>query len=311
MAQKNHILCEKKVACIVPTYNGFPMLKLLWQSLLKQSIPFDFFVVDSSSSDETQGFLISNNIDHIIIEPSSFNHGGTRQMMVDRNKDYDFYVFLTQDAYLENECSLENILSPFVDSAVGAVCARQMPHHDANLLARHARLFNYPDYSVVKSKSDAPIYGIKTPFMSNSFAAYRATALMDVKGFPDNIILGEDMYVAAKMLLNDWKIAYASNAICRHSHNYSLVEEFKRYFDQGVFQSREKWIGKAFGGAGGEGVRFVKSELAFLGIKRIFLWPASIFRNFLKLVAYKLGFFEKKIPVKIKIKLSMHKRFWG
>lgn len=301
---------EGKVACIIPTYNGRDELARLLDSLKEQTAKFDLFVVDSSSGDGTQE-LAKSRIDNVLVIPGSqFNHGGTRQMMVARNPDYDIYVFLTQDAYLEDVKAIERLVAPFGDERVGAVCGRQLPHLDATALAQHARLFNYPGESKLKSLADAPVLGIKTPFMSNSFSAYRGKALLEVGGFPEHVILSEDMYVSAKMLLAGWMIAYASDAICRHSHNYSLKEEFCRYFDQGVFHARETWIRQSFGGAGDEGLRYVKSELGFLGVARIYSWPAAMFRNALKLFAYKLGQRERAMPVRLKKKLSMHKRYW-
>ncbi|MFO3722737.1 glycosyltransferase [Pseudomonas sp. HLMP] len=299
-----------RVACIVPTYNGVSDFSRLLDSLEEQSYRFDLYVVDSSSSDGTKELAESRVENLLVIKSSEFNHGGTRQRMVTRLADYDVYVFLTQDAYLEDPDAIRNIVSPFVDSSVGAVCGRQLPHHDANLLAQHARLFNYPPESVLKSLSDAPRLGIKTPFMSNSFSAYRAQALLDAGGFPDHVILSEDMYVGAKMLQAGWKIYYAGDAVCRHSHNYTIREEFSRYFDQGVFHARECWISAAFGGASGEGLRFVKSELEFLGWKRVYYWPVAIFRNAVKLLGFKLGKNEGKFPVALSRKLSMHKRYW-
>ena len=83
---------------------------------------------------------------------------------------------------------------------------------------------------------------MKTAFNSNSFAAYRRKALKDVGGFPINTILSEDMYVTAKMLLKNWSVAYCADAKVYHSHNYTIWQEFKRYFDIGVFHAKEAWI---------------------------------------------------------------------
>ena len=299
-----------KTMLVIPTRNGAEDLARLMKSLSSQSKCVDVCIVDSSSSDETIG--VARSYDALVhcIEVSDFNHGGTRQLIIDRQSEYDVYVFMTQDAYLADERAIERIAEPFSDPSVGAVCGRQLPHLDANSFAEHARLFNYPPDSRVKSIDDAAELGIKTPFISNSFAAYRRQALIDVGGFPKHVILSEDMFVAARMLINGWKVAYAGDAVCRHSHNYSLLEEFRRYFDQGVFQAREPWIRKRFGGAGGEGLRYVKSELRFLGLSRFYLWPEALIRNALKLFAYKLGQQERHLSIGFKRKLSMHKRFW-
>jgi len=299
-----------RISCIIPTYNGKNKLLRLLNSLQNQTIKFDILIVDSSSNDGTQE-LARDYVDNVTVVPSvEFNHGGTRQLMVDRNPGYDIYVFLTQDACLVGPDSMSEIIQPFSDSQVGAVCGRQLPHPDSTYFAQHARFFNYPAGLQVKTLADVPRLGIKTAFMSNSFAAYRGDALKAIGGFPLHVIFAEDMYVAAKMLMAGWKVAYAGNAQCYHSHNYTIIEEFSRYFDMGVFHAREPWIRQKFGGAGGEGVRYVKSELKFLGIRRLHLWPSAVLRNAVKLLGYKLGQHEAGLPIGIKRNLSMYKRYW-
>lgn len=305
-----------KIACVVPTYNGKKDFERLLNSLKSQTLTFDLLQVDSSSidgTDELSKSRIQNGEirQYVVIPGAEFNHGGTRQKMVNDHPDYDIYIFLTQDAVLEDKQALENIVKPFDDANVGAVCGRQLPHHDANLLAQHARLFNYPENTLIKSKSDITVFGIKAAFMSNSFAAYRKSALDAVGGFPNHVIFAEDMFVAAKMLLADYKVVYAGDAACRHSHNYTLIEEFRRYFDMGVFHAREPWIRQEFGGAGGEGMKYVKSELSYLGVKRLYLWPSSFIRNALKLVAYKLGQKEAVLPIGLKKRIGMYKGYWS
>ena len=270
----------------------------------------DVFVADSCSSDDSDKVAIDRGIEVTSIPKNEFDHGGTRQTLITKYQYYDIFVFLTQDAYLADPFSLERMIEYFNDPEVGAVCGRQLPHLNAKPLACHARLFNYPERSIIKSLQDAPTLGIKTAFMSNSFAAYRRTALKNVGGFPTNVILSEDMYVAAKMLLDGWKIVYSGDAQCYHSHNYTIIEEARRYFDIGVFHARESWIRKTFGGAGGEGLRFVISELQFLGGRRWFLWPSSLLRNAVKLFAYKLGQKEQHLPLALKKHLGMNKGFW-
>lgn len=300
-----------KVACVIPVYNGKSDLLRLLDSLDQQTAAFDILVVDSSSNDGSQQLAFERVDKVVVIDTKDFNHGGTRQKMINEHSEYDVFVFLTQDAYLEDAFAIENIIIYLENSAVGAVCGRQLPHHDATLLAAHARLFNYPTNTIYKSLKDAPVLGIKTPFMSNSFAAYRREALIEIGGFPNDVILSEDMYATAKMLMAGYSVVYAGNARCRHSHNYTMLEEFRRYFDIGVFHAEQPWIRDVFGGAGGEGFKYVKSELRFLELKRFYLWPSCFIRNALKLLGYKLGQRSERIPVAINKKLSMHSRHWA
>lgn len=297
-------------ALILPTRNAERHIGHFLSLFFQQSLDCCLYIVDSSSSDQTVSIASKFGVTITHISAREFNHGGTRQYMVEIYPDHDIYIFMTQDAYLGEADSLKHLLKPFSDPKVGAVSGRQLPHIHATVFAQHARYFNYPAAPMIKSMADAGKLGIKTPFISNSFAAYRREALMQVGGFPTGVILSEDMYVAARMLLSGWKIAYTSDACCYHSHDYSLSEEFRRYFDQGVFHAREPWIRKNFGGAGGEGFNFVRSELHHLGWRRLHLWPYCILRNAFKLIGYKAGNHEGKLPVFLKLRLSMHKEFW-
>lgn len=299
-----------RVACMIPTYNGVTELKRLMASLLIQSAQFDVVIVDSSSTDGTAEWGQAHAQAFKSICAREFNHGGTRQMLVDQFQDYEILVFLTQDAELATSDAIERVVANFDDPLVGAVCARQLPHTDANIYATHARRFNYPVVSRVADHTTISNLGLKSAFMSNSFAAYRRGTLMKVGGFPSNVILAEDMFVAARMVLSGYKVSYDAAVLCRHSHNYTLIQEFRRYFDLGVFHAREPWIRAKLGGAGGEGLSYVISELRFLGLRRLSLWPGSLWRNFLKLVGYKLGQIESRLPVSAKKKMSMHQAFW-
>lgn len=299
-----------KILISIPTYNGGE----LWANAveaLKENDNFDYFVIDSSSSDNTveKSKEITSNIK--VIKSQNFNHGGTRNLAVKyaTEHNYEFVVFITQDSILQKG-SIEKLGVYFEDLDVAAVCARQLPHHDANPIAAHARYFNYPETSQIKSKDTVSKYGIKSVFMSNSFSAYRVRYLNEVGLFPENTILCEDMFVAGKLIKNDYKNVYAADAVCKHSHNYGPVDEFKRYFDIGVFHDMEPWIRDEFGGAGGEGLRFIISEFKFL-LKRAPLYlPLAALNNLAKILGMKLGGKHRALPLWLNRKLSMHKSFW-
>lgn len=244
------------------------------------------------------------------IDAKTFNHGGTRQMGADMFPDKDIYIFLTQDAILADEYAINNIVEVFNNDNVGCAYGRQLPHKGATIFATHARLFNYKNESYIYSVEDKEKYGMKTAFNSNSFAAYRRKALKDVGGFPTNTILSEDMYVTAKMLLKNWSVAYCADAKVYHSHNYTIWQEFKRYFDIGVFHAREAWIREIFGKAEGEGKKFVVSEVKMLMKNNPLLLIEMVFRDGMKFLGYRLGIKEKYLPINIKKKISMTKSYW-
>ena len=118
------------------------------------------------------------------------------------------------------------------------------------------------------------------------------------------------MFVAAKMLVEGYKIFYNADAKVFHSHNYNFVQEFKRYFDIGVFHSRESWIRKTFGTAEGAGKKFVLLKFAKLWQENIFAMFGAIFHDGAKFLGYRLGRLEKFLPRFFCRFLSMNKNFW-
>jgi len=298
------------VSVVIPTYNAGNKIRELLLALKSQAEPCEILVIDSSSSDETLEITASFGIRSILIRKEEFDHGGTRNLASDTVKG-DILVFLTQDALPADENSVRNLIRPFDDPQVGAAFGRQLPQPDASPLGAHLRLFNYPEDSCIKSLADRRIYGIKTPFLSNSFAAYRKSALDRISGFRSRLILGEDTYAGARLLLAGYKIVYAADALVYHSHNYTAFEEFGRYFDIGVFHGQERWIVDEFGGAEGEGVNYMKSGAAFLirtGKKR--LLPEFVVRSGLKYLAYSMGRNYDYLPDWMRKRMSMHREWW-
>ncbi|MFI3187048.1 MAG: glycosyltransferase [Methylococcaceae bacterium] len=300
-----------KVGLIVPTLNAGS----LWQSWLKafnqQTRKPDYLlVIDSSSSDNTVALARANGFEVQVIPKTEFNHGGTRQFGVNKMTDVDIIVFLTQDALLASPEAIEKLLAAFDDEQVATAYGRQLPHLNAGRIAAHARLFNYPAASQLRCMEDRSHYGIKSVFISNSFSAYRRSALIQVGGFPVDTIMNEDTFVAGKMLVSGWKIAYCADAQVYHSHDYSFLDEFKRYFDIGVFHIHTPWLQQTFGGASGEGLRFVLSEMRYLVKLAPWLIPSAMLRTGLKWLGFKLGAQHQGLPKTLRSGFSLHKAYW-
>src|SRR5690606_25451393 len=239
------------VQVIVPTRNGGPRwieaAAAIAQARDHSRHVVRVCVVDTASSDGTDEVARKHGFEVTGIMPEQFDHGGTRNEAVDIQAD--IAVFLTQDAVLDTTDALDALVSAFADPKVAVAYGRQLPHVDANPIARHARMFNYPLVGRVCGREDGRRYGIKAVFSSNAFAAYRVSVFQELGGFPARLILSEDMYLAAKAALAGYRNAYVAEACARHSHDYSPIEEFRRYFDIGIFQSDQSWIADEFVGA--------------------------------------------------------------
>ncbi len=299
-----------KISVIIPTYNAEKYLPKLFEALKKQTIAFELIIIDSSSTDNTIA-ITKKYTEHILTIPQiEFDHGGTRTIAA-KFASGEIIIFLTQDALPCDDLAIEKILEPFKDPKVGAAYGRQLPYNDTTLFAKHLRNFNYPDTSYVRILSDKEKYGIKTTFLSDSFAAYRKEVLEKVAWFKDDLIVGEDNYAGAKILQESYALAYSAKAKVYHSHSYTIIEEFKRYFDIGVFHKREDWILKEFGKAEGEGGKYVKSELHYLFSHHAYLRiPEFFIRNGMKYIGYKLGQNYNRLPMYLIQKISMHHLWW-
>lgn len=297
-------------AVIVPTLNAAQDWPRFAPALLS-SIPADqVLVLDSSSNDGTAELARTAGFRVHTIARADFNHGSTRQLAAELLPDVDILLFLTQDAVLAGTNDVNRLLEVFADPGIAAAYGRQLPRPAAVPIEAHARLFNYTAQSSVRTLESRKQLGFKAIFISNSFAAYRRNALMAVGGFPREVIFGEDTITAAKLLLAGWKVAYVAEAQVYHSHTYTRSQDFKRYFDIGVLHSRESWLLEKFGGTGGEGGRFVRSELGYLWPAHKKYIPSALIRTALKLIGYKLGRNENKLSLGWKRKLSMHRGFW-
>lgn len=301
------------VKIIVPIYNPDAKFNMLIESYKGQTIynNTEMLIINSGDSSDFIRSLDSKRFSIINISPDEFDHGKTRQLGVDCSIGADIVVFLTQDAILETKYSLEKLISTFRNPNIGAVYGRQIPHLCATSIAQHSRFFNYGKKSHVRTFDERREFGIKTTFLSNSFAAYKKEALISVGGFPNNMIFGEDMFIGAKLLMAGWKIGYSAEARVYHSHNYSIMDELKRSFDIGVFHERERWILNFFGKAEGEGIKFVKSEILFLCKNDLKKVPECILRDIVKFLGYKLGVRYKWLPNFIRKKISLNKKFWN
>lgn len=277
---------------IIPTLNAGNQFQKLLGQLAAQSLSTKILIIDSQSTDGTLTCAKNFGLEVLTIARQNFNHGTTRQFALEqllKKFPLDVIIFLTQDVLLHDDESLAKLVKIFAeDKSVGLSYGRQLPHEGATNEAKFLRAFNYPPESQLRSFDDRKIFGLKTAFASNSFAAYRVEALQNVGGFP-NVPLSEDMYVAAKMLMSGWKIFYAANAQVYHSHNFTAAQEFRRYVQIGKFHARESWIRETFGSAEGAGKKFVAMKLAALAKKNPLDCIGAIFRDAAKFSGYRLG----------------------
>jgi rhamnosyltransferase len=301
------------VVLLVPVCNAGPNWVEWISAVQGQTLrPDQVVVLDSGSGDQTAALSRAAGFLVVPIDRQKFNHGTTRQQAVLQHAAAaDFVIFMSQDAILADSHAMQQLLRAFDDPQVAASYGRQLPQPDASAIEAHARIFNYPARSRTVRLQDRATLGLKACFFSNAFAAYRVPDLLAAGGFPQGVILGEDTYLAARLLLSGKALCYAAEACVRHSHDYSAWQEFQRMFDTGVFHADNAWLRHEFGSAEGEGMRFLRSQLGYLLKRSVWRLPQALWRSALKLLAYRLGLVSRFLPLGLKRHCAMHKAYWA
>lgn len=298
---------------IIPTLDSMKTAPLLAKRLnLSTQAGAEIIIIDSSSEDGSKTFWEQQSLYFFQIRKSDFDHGGARNLgaRLATKQGTEILVFMTQDAIPANDQWLDNLVTPIRNGEVIATFARQLPRPEASLLEKFSRYFNYPSASRTRSAADIPALGVKAFFFSNVCSAVRADVFWEVGGFPEHVIMNEDMTLAAKLLRAGHKIKYVADAEVVHSHDYTLAQQFRRNFDVGAFFAD---AGPELAGAKvtGEGLKFVRQQLAYvLRHGRADLIPLVIAEAAAKFSAFQLGKRHHMLPLALKKKFSMHSYHW-
>lgn len=298
------------ISVVLPTYRAAPYLRPWLEAISQQTLcPLEVIVIDSSSTDGTEQIASNAGCIVKVVPKTEFNHGGTRNLGANMARG-EILVFMTQDALPVDETFLEALTLPIRKGEVAAAYARQLPYPDTPPPEAFARGFNYPAESQVKSLEDLPRLGMKTFFFSNVASAIDREVFEQLGGFPEHVIMNEDMHFAAKLLMSGRKIAYQAEAKVFHSHDYRLGQQFRRNFDIGVSMTQARGWPRGTS-AGGEGARFALGQLGFLLSRGRWRWvPRTLAELGLKYFAFQLGWRQHWLPLGLKRMLSLHRQYW-
>lgn len=223
----------------IPTYRPGLCLRETVGRLLAQRCPIRNIYLLNTEERLFDPTLIAGYEDRVFVQHISqtqFDHGYARDLMA-KKSDADFLLFMTQDAGVVDRYLTERLMEAFTQEGVAGAYARQIPYRGCNAVERLTRSFNYPKVSSIKGKEDEKRLGIKLYFCSNVCALYRRDVYEQLGGFEKGAIFNEDMVYAHRMIEAGYQIAYCAEARVRHSHNYGLLQYFRRSFDMAVSQA--------------------------------------------------------------------------
>jgi rhamnosyltransferase len=302
------MITPPSIGVLIPTLNAEHDLERLLPALLYSTSSRDILIVDSCSSDNTVNVANHYGVRSKVIDKTEFNHGATRELGR-KLLNTDIVVMMTQDAYPLNDDTIARLVRPISSGASSISYARQLPRAGADIVESFPRKYNYPASSHIRGIEDISRYGIYTFFCSNSCAAYLNSALDTVGGFP-TVLSNEDFFVVASLLKNGHKIAYVADAVVEHSHKYTLIQEFHRYFDTGYVHAQYKWTQNIVGKAESRGFKQFRSLMIEIIKRNPILLSYALMLNITKFVAFKVGYCSLHAPAWWCKRLSGQKTYW-
>lgn len=297
------------IGVAIITHRAKKHLKQCLPPLLASPLKPRVLLVNSSSYDGTVELAQSLGAETLVIPRREFNHGTTRDL-ARRHLKTDIVVMMTPDAYALDNSLLEKLVAPILQNKATITYARQIPHDGADFFESFPRQFNYPDASELRSIGDISHYGVYTFFCSNTCAAYRNSALDEIGGFGP-ALFGEDTVAVAKLLKGGHAIAYVAEAVVKHSHRYTLKQEFKRHFDIGLARRESRNLLLEAGKDAKRGAQFVKSMLGQLASKYPHLIPYGCLQIAFKWLGYRLGQASLHAPLWLKKTCSSQDFYWA
>ena len=263
---------------ICPLYNAEKYIINLNSSILKQKgvdIKKIKYIL-TRSSDNTEILLKNNNIKYELIEPNEFSHSLTREKVAFESKA-DIIVFITQDIEIKDDKWLLELVNPIINKKVEATFSKQVSKF--NNIEKYTREKNYPDKSYIVSKNDIPKLGLRTFFFSDASSAIKRDIFVKLNGYDGkDLPTNEDMYIAYKLIMNDYKIKYCSKSVVTHSHNLTFKQLYRRYFDTGLFFKYNNYLNNYSVNSSGFtlAIYTLKRALQELNIKVLLRYPIDM-----------------------------------
>ncbi|WP_194165343.1 glycosyltransferase family 2 protein [Deinococcus terrestris] len=294
----------------MPTLNAAGYISQFVGGLNRQvRQPDRVIILDSASTDGSPQLWREQGLEVVSIPRGTFDHGGTRNLGA-RLAGEGICCFLTQDAVMASPQTLAALIEPLEKGQAAATFGRQLPRPEASPAERYARYFQYRAASECRSAQDVPGLGVRAYRFTNVCSAVRLEKFWAVGGFPERIILNEDMLLVARLFAAGERVCYVGAAEVLHSHDYTLKQQFQRHFDIGAsFADAAELLRGAR--VGGEGVRFAVGQMGYL--VRLGEWrqvPAAVGDLGARMLGFQLGRRHQALPTPLKKKLSMHSYHW-
>ena len=218
------------ISVLMRSHNDIAYIRQTLEMLLQQAVDDTVEIIscDDHSTDGTAEYLASvPQIRRITPPEGRYVPGKTLNYMISQANG-DYIIFNNGDAIPQHKEYLQNLVAPLKDKNVDCVFANQIARKDAYAVIRK-------DYE--RAFGDGSISRNWGRFFSLVSSGFRKEDLL-AKPFNDQIQYSEDSEWVNR---NQATIVYVPDAIVEHSHNYTLKEVRKRFFNEGI---ADKQMGK-------------------------------------------------------------------
>jgi rhamnosyltransferase len=222
------------ISIVVPVKNGIKTLPNLIKAVQQQTMfqQMEIVVIDSGSEDGSVEFLQKYDFVRLFqIEPQEFNHGGTRNLAVQKCEG-EFIWMTVQDAWPTDSQMLAKMIKHFEDQDVVAVCGQQIVPQDPKMNP-HEWFRSTSEPQIYKINYHPEVYQNLSPkqkwevaTIDNVNTLYRKATLI---ANPFNTVFwGEDMFWGDNVVGKGLAIVFDRSAKVNHYHyqdaNYTLQQ---------------------------------------------------------------------------------------
>jgi rhamnosyltransferase len=315
---------DRSVSILIPVKNGEKTLRellpVLWEQKVREKV--EIVAIDSGSTDGSVQLLIEAGATVIAIDPRSFNHGLTRNLLASFARG-DVLVFLVQDAIPADDHWLANLIAPLRDPGVAGVCSRALPHVDADPLTRFDTMNdpNGSDQRHIRLITDRAAYDrlahhpLRLFINFHNMASAMRADLFAKYPFRKVDPFGEDLAWAKELLEAGFKIQHEPSSVIRHSHDYGFAELLRRNYDDG--RASRQIVGRTLADHEvvpliGQLVRrdweYLEGETGMLG-EELEQWRVrAVLRRTAQIVGQWLGVNQHQLPIDLTSLLSITSR---
>ncbi len=303
------------ISVVIPVKDGGDGLIRCLDAIRAQAIaePVEIVVVDSGSSDGSVVAARSRGTAVHEMAAHEFTHGASRNRGASCSHG-DLLVFISQDAVPVSARWLERLTRPLrEDPRVAGVYGGQLPHPSARPPERYFLAFLYGPAPRRQVAGRVQELSMETTLFSNVNAAM-SRATWERFPFVEDIVMSEDQDWSRRVLLAGYSVAYEPEAAVRHSHDYTLVAAFRRFFDSGASADRAYLAGSrpSTRVLRRTAIRYARGEAAWLWRtgQRRWLAYAALYEG-TKMLGLLLGANHRHLSVRLKRRLSATPSTWN